>query len=355
MDLANLLGVLVCALVFFFFSVALGAALAVMRRGEHRAASSPSPAPAHLRQATSRQTMLRAGLPHIGSTVSGFAIEGRLGEGGFAAVYRVRRVATGELLAMKALRPARACGLGAADALAREGRIACAIQHPGVPSAVDFGTTPEGLPFLVTELVEGETLEARLLRDEDAGGTSVETALAWLVDTLDIVAHMTAAGVTHCDLSPRNVLLDRRGRIHVIDFGLAKSADATTPRFEVIGSAGFLAPEQARGEQERVGEAADVFAACAIFHLAVTGQRVHEAPTNPQIVRRTARSPVPSIARLRALPPPLVHMIDRGLAFDPAHRPRAAILRESLAVQLRRLQGPTSRVATLRYGDVLPV
>lgn len=290
----------------------------------------------------------------IGSVVGHHVIERRLGAGGFATVFAVRHARTGALGAMKVLHVVDALRPDAADALAREARILGAIDHPAVPRVLDSGWAPGGIPFLVTEIVDGETLEDRLLSDEMSGGTSVEAAMEWLIATLDVIAHLAAAGITHADLSPANVLLDRAGRVHVIDFGLAVDRSEGAGNRGIVGTPGFLSPEQARGEGALIGEASDVFAACAIFHLAVTGMRIHEARSCNQVLLRTAFFPVPSIARLRPLPPPLALAIDRGLAFDPSVRPRAAALRDMLAAQLGRMKQTTSRIATRRYGRVLP-
>ena len=168
----------------------------------------------------------------------------------------------------------------------------------------DFGHDPDGRPFIVMEYVEGGSLAEALARD---GVLSPARVVAVARDCCSGLAYAHAAGLVHRDLKPQNLLLDLDGRVKIADFGIARSLDGTslTLTGSVLGTAGYLAPEQAGGEQ--VSAAADIYGLGVTLHQLATGTM--PGPDAPQ-----------------ALPEPLRSVVARCLDPDPARRPTAEAL-----------------------------
>jgi serine/threonine protein kinase len=199
----------------------------------------------------------------------------------------------------------------------REARAAAAVSHPGVAGVYDYGELG-GQPFIVMELVEGETLAERLAArgrlpwpEAFALGEQVARALA--------AAH--AHGLVHRDVKPANILIGPGGRAKVTDFGIAKAAaSATLTRTGmVLGSANYVSPEQARGDG--VGPAADQYSLGCVLFEAVTGQPPYRGRTAVAIATQQVSAPVPDPrAHHRDLPGPAADLIRRALAKEPGER-----------------------------------
>lgn len=233
-----------------------------------------------------------------GTLVGPYQITALIGRGGVGIVYRATDTRLDRQVALKTL-----ASLGVPDELRverflREARITASLDHPNIVKAYDVGTH-DGQPFMVVELLEGETLRKRLDRgpvaESDARRTGIEIARGL------VAAH--AAGLVHRDLKPENVFLTRAGITKILDFGIAKLAPeavrresgASTLTGILLGTAGYLAPEQIQG-READGRA-DLFALGSILFEMLTGQRafacentvdtlhaiVHDAP--PDLLR----------------------------------------------------------------------
>jgi serine/threonine protein kinase len=207
-----------------------------------------------------------------GTRLGPYEIVAAIGAGGMGEVYRARDPRLGRDVAIKVI----PTGLsGSADRMRRfeqEARAAGSISHPNVCAIFDIGTH-EGSPYVVMELLEGESLQARLA----AGPAPVRTAIEWAAQAAQGLAAAHEKGIVHRDLKPANLFLTRDGRVKVLDFGLAKltrpeaparSGDtpASIPATEtgtILGTAGYMAPEQVRGEV--ADHRADVFALGAIL------------------------------------------------------------------------------------------
>jgi serine/threonine protein kinase len=252
----------------------------------------------------------------------------RIARGGMGSVYRAVDESLGRQVAVKVLRRELADDPTFLERFRREARAAAALSHPGVAGVYDYGELG-GSAFIVMELVEGETLAERIaatgrlpFTEAFAIGEQVARALA--------AAH--AHGLVHRDVKPANVLLGPGGA-KVTDFGIAKAAtSATLTRTGmVLGSANYVAPEQAQGDD--VGPAADQYSLGCVLFEAVTGRTPYTGANPVAIATQHVSSPVPDPrADLPDLPAPAADLIRRALAKHPADRfPSATALAEALS------------------------
>jgi serine/threonine protein kinase len=259
-----------------------------------------------------------------GSELAGYALGDRLGAGGMGTVYRAT-APDGAKVAVKLLHPdAARAGGDLAERLRREGEALRRLVHPRVVRFVDVGEV-DGLPYLVTELVDGQDLATVMA----ARRVPVAEAAAILAAVCDGVAAAHAQGIVHRDLKPANVLLAGDGTVKVVDFGLAQLGGdplvATLTRTDVaMGTINYLAPEQRRSAKA-VDARADVFALGVIFYELVTG----ELPLG--------RFPLPSE---RGLPRACDAIVRRALDPDPERRYPTVV---ALAADLRSLAAPPAR------------
>jgi eukaryotic-like serine/threonine-protein kinase len=243
--------------------------------------------------------------------VGRFELLREIGRGGFGVVYEARDRQLGRLVAFKAIRPgARLRARLGEEWLLREAETAAQLSHPGIATLHDAGRSDHG-PYLVFELLEGETLRERLAR----GPLPVREGLRIGIDIARALAYAHAAGVTHCDLKPSNVFLTDGGAVKVLDFGLARVFGETR-----VGSGGtpvYMAPEQWRGEKE--DPRADVFALGAMVYEMVAGSRPFEVTSE----RSSALDPGPAPPlRVPGAPAKLVAFVAAALEKDPARRLR---------------------------------
>jgi serine/threonine protein kinase len=245
----------------------------------------------------------------------------RLGEriagGGMGSVYRAVDGNLGREVAVKVLRRELADDPTFLERFRREARAAAALSHPGVAGVYDYGELG-GSAFIVMELVEGETLAERIAAggplpwpEVFAIGEQVARALA--------AAH--AHGLVHRDVKPANVLLGPGGRAKVADFGIAKAASSATLTRTgmVLGSANYVAPEQAKGDD--VGPAADQYSLGCVLFEAVTGRPPYGGANPVAIATQHVSSPVPDPRQdLPDLPLPAASLIRRALAKQPEDR-----------------------------------
>ena len=216
----------------------------------------------------------------------------------------------------------------------REGLAAARLSaESGAVTIFDVGAW-QGRPFIVMEHLGGGSLDDLLRRE---GAQPPGRTLAWLEQAAATLDSAHRHGVVHRDVKPANLLLDTRGDLHVADFGIASAAglDSMTATGTILGTAGYLSPEQAQGE--RAGPASDLYALAVVAYELLSGHRPfeNESPTAEAVAHVNA--PVPSIAKGRGdLPPTLDGVFRRALAKDPAARYGSAAefvsaLREALA------------------------
>lgn len=266
----------------------------------------------------------------LSTTLGGrYRLERILGRGGMGVVYEAKHTYTGRAVAVKLLRPEVRPDGSQAKRLEREARAAAALEHPSIVDVLDMGEA-DGCLFLVLELLEGQSL-SRVLRDR--GSLSESEVVALGLQLADALASAHGVGVVHRDVTPRNVVMARRGDSIVptlIDFGLAKVDDgeAVTTTGAVMGTPWYMSPEQAAGTGE-VGPETDVWALGAVLHECLTGVRPFDGPSTTAVLMNVLRGRSPA---LDALP-------REGLG---------AVLRDVLTQGARRIE--TARELSERLG-----
>ena len=222
-------------------------------------------------------------IDRIGSTLLGkWTLERLLGEGGMASVY-VARHKIGRLEAIKIMHPFVAASPELRARFEQEARLANRFHHAGAVEIRDIDTTEDGAPFLVMELLEGETLSALARRSKEP--LDVATVLRVADEVLDVLAAAHASGIIHRDIKPDNLLLTKEGRVKVLDFGIARlreglSRDVKTHTGTTLGTVAYMAPEQAKGGE--IDARADIYAMGATMFRLLAGRRVHEADTEAE-------------------------------------------------------------------------
>ena len=283
--------------------------------------------------------------PGVGQSkqqIGSYLVEEQLGRGGMGAVYRARHAQLGHAVALKLI-----LELDERDpeALARfqlEGQALARLRHEHLVAVLDGGRDPRGRPWLAMELVEGEDLDARLARE---GPLSPPAAAALVADLAEALAHAHARGVLHRDVKPSNVLLRAQdGKALLTDFGLAKRLDRSrglTQTGEVLGSPGFLAPEQC-GSGQPNGPATDVYGLGALLYALLVGR----PPCRGQSLIHTLQLVLEVAPSFPAgLPPGLVRICARCLAKAPAERYPSA---SELAAELRACRAELDRASSPR-------
>ncbi|MEZ4453817.1 MAG: serine/threonine-protein kinase [Nannocystaceae bacterium] len=278
----------------------------------------------------------------IGRTIDGrYKILEVLGEGGMGSVFVAENLNFRKHYALKVIRREFAGDPEIAARFSREATATAKLEHPHVASAVDYGHLPDGSAFLVIQLVRGRSL-SNLLNEQ---------ALAWpqacdiVAQIADALAAAHGAGIVHRDLKPDNVLLERRddGRYHakVLDFGIARVAEeggghgpstgVVTRMGVVMGTPGYMSPEQAIGE--RVDHRTDLYALGVILWECITGRPLWIAESLTELVSRQLSEAPPPIVTITgmAVPEVLEKMIGQLLARRPDGRPgAAATIRDAL-------------------------
>lgn len=231
-----------------------------------------------------------------GTMVGGYKIEHKIGGGGFADVYQGRHQYLPRLAAVKVLRRVLTASTAARRRFTREAEVLGALDHPHVVKLVDFGVLASGRPFLITELVEGETLRLRL---DSAVRVSPEDAWAWTRQLALGIQAMHARGVVHRDLKPTNVMLsevDRRVRI--LDLGIARWMEPgertrLTAVGRMLGTPMYAAPEQLV-DAANAGPPADLYAVGAMLYEMCTGRTPF--PGDRQEVMRAKMAGAPALS-----------------------------------------------------------
>jgi serine/threonine protein kinase len=269
----------------------------------------------------------------VGSLVlDRFLIERRIGSGGFGTVYEAWDGRLERPVAVKAIDsggPGRESGR-----VLREAQAAARLNHPGIVTLYEMGEE-EGAALLVTELVEGETLDgmirAGVLSDREIGEIGAD-----LCEALD---HAHSRSVVHRDIKPQNVLVTEEGEPHakLMDFGVARITDAAglTAPGDVVGTLAYMAPEQAEGSE--AGPEADVYSLALTLYECWSGENPNRRST-PAATARAIGDRARSLRRLRPdLPRELTDAVDECLRRRPAARPSLERLGEAIEGSLDRL------------------
>jgi serine/threonine-protein kinase len=287
----------------------------------------------------------------VGTVVKGkWTLVRLVGVGGMAAVYEARHE-IGRRDALKILHPDVAGDEELVERFRREAHAANELTHPGVVEVRDVDVTDDGLPFLVMELVEGESLARRLRR---SGRLARDEALGLAEELLDVLVAAHERGVVHRDIKPSNLLIDESGRLRVLDFGVARIKHRTgkplTQAGTMLGTVGYMPPEQLRGGE--VDARADVYATGATLFEMLARKPVFDAENDAELARIILKNPAPPLSRVVPdMPSEVCMVVDRALAHVASRRyPDALTMRDDLRLA-RAGERPAYAAARLAAGD----
>jgi hypothetical protein len=282
----------------------------------------------------------------VGLTINGkYRIDGLLGVGGMASVYAATH-RNGTRKALKILHTEFARDQGITDRFLREGYVANKIEHRGRVAIDDDGVTEAGEPFLVMELLEGET--AQQLWKRKGRKLPVDEALWIAAELCDTLQGFHQQGIVHRDIKPANVFVTKENVVKLLDFGVARMREAggeKTRAGTALGTPSFMAPEQAMGLAEGVDGRADLFSIGAMLYALLAGQRLHQGRTDNEAFILAATTPAPSLARIAPdMPVDVVSLVDKALAWDMRNRfDDAAAMRDECLRLLKKYGGGVDR------------
>lgn len=278
--------------------------------------------------------------PEPGEVIDGYVIDEEIGRGGMGRVYRATHPVTGQEVALKMLKPQVATGR-VRERFVNEARVLARLDHPNLVPLLGFVDLPRGL-FIVMPFVRGITLENMLHRQ---GRLSVEVAASLFAGLCAGVAHIHAQGLLHRDLKPGNVIVQSDGQARLTDFGIAREAgsEGLTATGLVIGTAEYIAPEQANGTIRDDPRSDQYSLGCLLYQMLV-GQPPFRHPNVGQLlVKHIQDPPPPPRTIVPDIPPAVEAVIQKALAKSPAERyPDVMALARAFAEAAGRPLGPSS-------------
>ncbi|MEK7830822.1 MAG: serine/threonine-protein kinase, partial [Acidobacteriota bacterium] len=286
----------------------------------------------------------------IGRTLGHYRISSLLGAGGMGEVYKARDLRLDRDVAVKILPEHLATDAEALRRFEREAKAVAALSHPNILSIFDFGTE-DGLSYAVMELLEGETLRGRLQRGAMGWREAVNVGSA-VADGLS-AAH--AKNIIHRDLKPENLFLTGEGQIKILDFGIARvkrtvkpdsetltsPSDTTRPGL-VMGTLGYMSPEQVRGKA--VEAPSDIFSLGCVLYEMVAGERPFAGETGAEVIAAILKEDPPRLAEsVKDVPPELERIINHCLEKQPEQRFQSA---RELTADLRTMLGGSGQLTS---------
>ncbi|OFW15662.1 MAG: hypothetical protein A3H29_18405 [Acidobacteria bacterium RIFCSPLOWO2_02_FULL_67_21] len=296
-----------------------------------------------------------------GTRLGPYEIQSALGAGGMGEVYRARDTRLGRDVAVKVLPATASTDPERLRRFEQEARAAAALSHPNILAVYDIGRHPstgsgQAVPYIVSELLSGSSLRERIGQTgggarsssgsgapslgeraepaEERDGLSVRRAVDYATQIARGLAAAHAQQITHRDLKPENIFVTGDGRVKILDFGIAKLTQATPALADaspdttadpgtgpglLLGTVGYMAPEQARGQT--VDHRSDIFAFGAILYEMLAGQRAFAGATPVETLSAILQKDPPDLpAAERHIPPALVRIVERCLEKDPAAR-----------------------------------
>jgi tetratricopeptide (TPR) repeat protein len=272
----------------------------------------------------------------LGKTISHYRVLKKLGSGGMGAVYEAEDLRLGRHVALKLLLDSQATNSKALQRFEHEARAISSLNHPNICTLYEVEEY-DGKPVIVMELLEGQTLKERM----KAGRVSLKQLLEWGIDVADALDAAHATGLVHRDIKPANLFITSRGRIKVLDFGLAKltttlpgtarlEEDSLTSLGVIPGTTPYMSPEQVRGDD--LDGRTDMFSLGTVLYEMATGQRPF-AEKNLVLTMDAVlnKCPVPLTQVNPELPAELERVIEKALEKHLDHRyPSAADVRTDL-------------------------
>jgi serine/threonine protein kinase/Tol biopolymer transport system component len=264
----------------------------------------------------------------IGSTISRYRVLERLGGGGAGVVYKAEDVKLERLVALKFLSTYRSASEADTRRFLREARASSAVDHPNICTVYEVDETEDGRLFIAMAFCEGETLKRKVER----GPLPLPEAVRIAAQIASGLAAAHAKGIVHRDVKPANVIVSPDGRVKIVDFGIAKLADQSrlTRDGTAVGTAGYMAPEQIRGEE--IDPRTDIWALGVVLYEMVTGRTPFPGDNDHERIRGILnREPEPMASARSGVPPELARISARALAKKAADRyPNMEAMREDL-------------------------
>ncbi|MFL5305075.1 MAG: protein kinase domain-containing protein [Polyangia bacterium] len=256
-----------------------------------------------------------------------------IGQGAMGKVYEAQHAIVGRRFAVKILQAELAREPALLERFHREARAAGALESENLASVVDFGHTPDGVPYIVMELLVGEDLSKLIERE---GPLPVPRVVSLGVQACRGLAAAHNAGIVHRDLKPANLFVTRRGDgsdlVKILDFGIAKLESAAeshllnlTRTGATMGTPLYMSPEQARGEKE-LDQRADIYATAVILYEALSGQMPHQGDSYNALLHHILTQPAVPLASLRpGIPAAVADAIHAALSPNRDERPQSAM------------------------------
>ncbi len=271
----------------------------------------------------------------ITESIGHYTILRKLDEGGMGEVYLARDEKLGRKIALKILPPEAATNRERLERFRREAKVVAALSHPNIVTIYSVEEV-DGLHFLTMEYVEGKTLKEAIPRN----GLRLDRFFDIGIDLADALSSAHTKGIIHRDLKPGNVMLDRNGRIRVLDFGLAKllpvpplgggefdtegPTEILTGEGHIVGTTPYMSPEQLRGMP--LDERSDIFSLGILFYLMATGHHPFRRDTAADVISAILSSTPPPVTEVKQeMPRHLGRVIRHCLEKDPSQRFQTAL------------------------------
>jgi serine/threonine-protein kinase len=313
------------------------------------------------------RTLPPAGSDEVPAQLGRYLVEGEIGRGGMGVVYRVHDPALKRTLAVKVLQRHHQDNPDLNRRFLEEAELMAQLQHPGIAPLHDVGELPDGRPYFSMKLIRGRTL-TQLLQERPSPTHDLPRFLAIFGQLCETIAYAHSRHILHRDLKPSNVMVGAFGEVQVMDWGLAKvlgspptsatgiqpddssafapvrtaGEDLATHAGAILGTPAYMAPEQARGEIERLDERADVFGLGAILCVLLTGKPPYVGSTKAEVYRQAKEAALTdAFARLEGsgADDDLVRLAKSCLTPDLAERPRqAGLVAEAVAAYQTQVQ-----------------
>ncbi|HEU0019837.1 MAG TPA: protein kinase [Thermoleophilaceae bacterium] len=286
----------------------------------------------------------------IGDLLNGrFRLEEKIGAGGMSTVYRAYDTTLERWVAIKSMHRDISTDPDQLERFRREARAVARLNHPHVVTVIDFGED-DGSPYIVLELVEGETLKQTIKRE---GRLPVAEAVAYAIEIGRALSAAHAAHLVHRDVKPQNVLIDREGRAKVTDFGIARSLEVhgLTATGRVLGTTDYVAPEQALGHD--VTEQSDVYSLGIVLYEMLAGEPPFRAESQVAVAMKHVQEQMPDILVARPdVSSALASVVDRATAKELGNRYATADdlvhdLEQVLAIEAARAGETTGEATTV--------
>ena len=270
--------------------------------------------------------------PLVGSKVGNLVLDERIGEGGFGAVYRAHHVHIKRQHAVKILHTHLAGSREVVDRFHREAQLLAEIEHPNVVNITDFGVLAQGGLYLVMEFLKGQPMSDLMERRRPL---PMEQILRIFFQLLGVLEEVHRRGIVHRDLKPDNIFLIAGGApdmIKVLDFGIARVLQGTdgmnqTATGQVMGTPGYISPEQASGRVNLIGPPADLYSAGVMLFQCLTGKLPFESTVPWEVIRSHIMEEPPTLVEARpgtAFPQELEELVADSLAKEPGDRFKSA-------------------------------